>query len=65
VRVENIDRGWPVTETAASALDELVIVRGSASAVLCWLVGRAGAEADLAVTRCGRPCQLPRLQPWA
>jgi maleylpyruvate isomerase len=65
VRVEIIDRDWPETETAASVLDELVIVRGSASAVLCWLLGRAGAGADLAVTRCGQPGLLPRLRPWA
>jgi maleylpyruvate isomerase len=66
VRVEIVDCDSPVTETTASATDELVVVRGSASAVLCWLLGRASAAAaGLAVTRSGQPWRLPRLRPWA
>ncbi len=65
VQVEAIDRGPPVT-TAASATEKLVIVRGPASAVLCWLLGRASAAAaDLEVTRSGQAWQLPRLRAWA
>lgn len=66
VQVEAIDRDPPVTATTESTTGEPVIVRGPASAVLCWLLGRASAaEADLEVTRCGHAWRLPRLRAWA
>lgn len=66
VQAETIDRDPPVTATAASAAAGLVIVRGPASALLCWLLGRASAAAaDLEVTRSGQAWQLPRLRAWA
>jgi maleylpyruvate isomerase len=66
VQAETTDRHPAVTAMAASTPDDHVIVRGPASAVLCWLIGRpAAAEADLAVSRSGESWQLPRLRPWA
>jgi maleylpyruvate isomerase len=66
VRTEATDRDPAVAAPAASTPDDHVIVRGPASAVLCWLLGRpAAAEADLAVSRAGEPWRLPRLSPWA
>lgn len=66
VRAEAIDRDPPVTATTASATGEPVIVRGPASAVLCWLLGRApAAAADLEVIRSGQAWPLPRLRAWA
>ncbi len=64
VRAEAADRDLAVTATAPRAAGDLVIVRGPASAILCWLLGRPAA-ADLTVTRAGRPWTLPRLRPWA
>ena len=66
VQAETTDRDPAVTAVAACTADDQVIVRGPASAVLCWLLGRpAAAEADLAVRRSGEPWRLPRLGPWA
>ncbi len=66
VQVDGIDRDPPVTELPGNATGGLVIVRGPASAILCWLVGRASAAAgDLEVTRSGQAWELPRLRPWA
>lgn len=66
VQAETIDRDPPVRATTADAAEDLVIVRGHASAVLCWLLGRASAAAgDLEVTRSGQARQLPRLRAWA
>ena len=66
VQVETIDRDPPVTATIASTTGEPVTVRGPASAVLCWLLGRTSAAvADVEVTRCGQASQLPRLRAWA
>ena len=66
VQVQTIDRDPRVAATTASTTGEPVIVRGSASAVLCWLLGRASAAAaDLEVTRCGQPWRLPCLRAWA
>jgi maleylpyruvate isomerase len=66
VQAETIDRDPPVRATVADAAEDLVIVRGPASAVLCWLLGRASAAAgDLEVTRSGQAWQLPRLRAWA
>lgn len=66
VQVETIDRDPPVTAMTASTAGEPVIVRGPASAVLCWLLGRAcAAAADLDVTRSGQAWPLPRLRAWA
>lgn len=64
VQVQLTDR-QPAGTAAATTADD-VVVRGAASAVLCWLVGRpAPAAADLIVSRSGRPWPLPRLRPWA
>ncbi len=67
VQVQLADRPEPEPEppaAAASAAD--LVVRGPASAVLCWLAGRpVPAAADLTVSRSGRPWPLPRLRPWA
>jgi maleylpyruvate isomerase len=66
VRAETTDRDPAVTAMAAGTADDPVIVRGPASAVLCWLIGRrAAAAADLAVSRSGEPWRLPHLRPWA
>lgn len=66
VQAETSDRDPPVRATTANATEDLVIVRGPASAVLCWLLGRASAAADdLGVTRFGQAWQLPRLRAWA
>jgi hypothetical protein len=66
VQVNATDRHLPVTDTAVMTADNLVVVRGAASAVLCWLVGRpVSAPADLTVSRSGQPWRLPRLRPWA
>jgi maleylpyruvate isomerase len=66
VQVETTDRDPPVTVTTAGTTGEPVTVRGPASAVLCWLLGRASAAAtDLEVTRCGQAWRLPRLRAWA
>ncbi len=66
VQVETVDRDPPTTATTTSATGGPVIVRGSASAILCWLLGRTCAtEEDLDVTRCGQPGRLPRLRAWA
>ena len=66
VRVEAADRGQPTTAATTSATGEPVTVRGPASAILCWLLGRApAAAADLEATRCGRAWRLPRLRAWA
>jgi maleylpyruvate isomerase len=66
VQVEITDRDQPTTATTASTTGEPVTVRGPASAILCWLLGRASAAAaDLEVTRCGQPRRLPRLRAWA
>jgi maleylpyruvate isomerase len=66
VQVQTTDRDPPVTATATSAAGELVIVRGSSSAVLCRLLGRAcAAAADLEVIRSGQTWHLPRLRTWA
>jgi maleylpyruvate isomerase len=66
VQVETTDRDPAAIATTASTTEDLVIVRGPASAVLSWLIGRASAAAgDLEVTRSGQAWQLPRLQAWA
>jgi len=65
VRVEAADRGQPTTAATTSATGEPVTVRGPASAILCWLLGRAAAAAGLEATRCGRAWRLPRLRAWA
>ena len=66
VLAETTDRDPPKTAVTASTAADQVIVRGPASALLCWLIGRpAAAEADLAVSRSGEPWPLPRLHSWA
>lgn len=66
VQVQIIDRDPSAGATTANVTKDLVIVRGPASAVLCWLIGRASAAAaDLEAIRSGRAWQLPRLRAWA
>jgi maleylpyruvate isomerase len=66
VRVQTDGRQWTMASTAAAASDDPVIVRGPASAVLCWLTGRpVPATADLTASRSGQPCPLPQLRPWS
>lgn len=66
VRVEMTDRD-PAGQTQAVAEpgDDMVVVRGCASAALCWLLGRPVAANELTVTRSGMKWQLPGLSPWA
>jgi maleylpyruvate isomerase len=66
VQVQTPGRQWTQASTAAPASDDPVIVRGTASAVLCWLTGRpVPAAADLTTSRSGRDCPLPQLRPWS
>jgi maleylpyruvate isomerase len=65
VRVETTDGDPAVAGTAAGTADDLIIIRGPASAVLCWLLGRPIAAVGLEVTCCGQLQPLPRLRPWA
>jgi maleylpyruvate isomerase len=63
VRVETADGQWAWARAGAG---DVVVVRGAASAVLCWLAGRPVPVAtELAVGRGGQPCPLPRLRPWS
>jgi maleylpyruvate isomerase len=65
-QVQLADRDWPLAGTAATTSDDPVVVRGAASAVLCWLTGRpVPAAADLTASRSGRHCPLPQLRPWS
>lgn len=64
VKVQVTGRHVAGTDTAPTTADDLV-VRGAASAVLCWLVGRPVPAADLTVSRSGGPWPLPSLRPWA
>jgi maleylpyruvate isomerase len=64
VQVQVVDRHWPQSSTATTS-DDPVVVRGTASAVLCWLVGRPVPPADLAASRSGQSWPLPRLHSWA
>lgn len=65
VQVRVTDRHLVSPHAAATTADD-VIVRGSASALLCWLVGRPiPAAAGLTVRRSGQAWPLPRLRPWA
>ncbi|HEX6525117.1 MAG TPA: maleylpyruvate isomerase N-terminal domain-containing protein [Streptosporangiaceae bacterium] len=66
VQVQTTDRHQAPADTAAMTADDPVVVRGAASAVLCWLAGRpVPAAADLTVSRSGQRCPLPRLRPMA
>jgi maleylpyruvate isomerase len=66
VQVQVTDRDWPQDGAAATAPGDLVVVRGAASAVLCWLSGRpVPAAADLTASRSGQDWPLPRLRPWS
>lgn len=63
VRVEATDRD--ATAVGGASAPDPVVVRGAASALLCWAIGRPVAAGDLAAARSGEPCPLPRLRPWA
>lgn len=66
VQVQVTDRHWPQAGTATTASDDPVVIRGAASAVLCWLAGRpVPAAADLTTSRSGQGWPLPRLRPLA
>ena len=65
VRAEATDRDLAATATAEAAAGDPVMVRGPASAILSWLLGRPAAAHGLTVTRAAQPCPLPRLRPWA
>ena len=65
VQVQVTDRHWPQAGAAATTSSEPVIVRGTASAVLCWLAGRPVPAADLTASRSGRNWPLPQLRPWS
>ena len=66
VRVETNDGGWTRSWAGAGASGDDVLVRGTASAVLCWLLGRPTPVGDaLGASVSGRPCPLPGLRPWA
>jgi maleylpyruvate isomerase len=64
VQAQVVDRHRPQSSTAATS-DAPVVVCGTASAVLCWLVGRPVPPAELAVSRSGQNWPLPRLRSWA
>jgi len=66
VQVQVTDRHWSQADAVATASDDPAVVRGPASAVLCWLAGRpVPAAADLTASRYGQSWPLPRLRPWA
>lgn len=66
VQVQVADRDWPQAGAAAMASGDPVVVRGAASAVLCWLAGRpVPAAADLGVSCRGQDCPMPALRPWS
>jgi maleylpyruvate isomerase len=66
VQVHTAGWQWTQTDTTATASGDPVVVRGAASAVLCWLAGRQlPATADLTASRSGQDWPLPRLLPWS
>jgi maleylpyruvate isomerase len=66
VQVQVTGQNWPLASAAAATSDDPVVVRGAASAVLCWLAGRpVPAAADLTACRSGQNWPLPRLRPWS
>jgi maleylpyruvate isomerase len=66
VQVQVTDRQWTQASTEARTSHDPVVVRGAASALLCWLVGRTvPAAADLAASRSGQNWPLPQLRPWS
>ena len=66
VQVRVTDRDWPQFDSEATASDDHVVVRGAASAVLCWLTGRpVPATAGLTASRDGQGSPLPPLRPWS
>lgn len=66
VQIETTGQRWTQDGTTATTPDAPVVVRGTASAVLCWLIGRpVAATADLAASRSGRDWPLPQLRPWS
>jgi maleylpyruvate isomerase len=65
-QVQVTGRDWPLASTEATTSDGPLVVRGAASAVLCWLTGRpVPAAADLTASRSGQHCPLPQLRPWS
>ncbi len=66
VQVQAAGRQWTCASAAAPASGDPVVIRGPASAVLCWLTGRpVPAAAGLTARRSGQHCPLPQLRPWS
>ena len=66
VEVQAAGRKWTYASAAAPASGDPVVIRGPASAVLCWLTGRpVPAAADLTASRSDQLCPLPQLRPWS
>ena len=65
VQVQVTDRHWP-QDNATAASGDPVIVRGTGSAVLCWLIGRpVPVAAGLTAVRYGQDWPLPQLRSWS
>lgn len=66
VQVQVAGRQWTCASAAAPASGDPVVIRGPASAVLCWLTGRpVPAAAGITASRSGQHCPLPQLRPWS
>ena len=63
VQAETTDRDPAVTAVAACTADDQVIVRGPASAVLCWLLGRPAAAKPILPS--AAPVSLGGCPAWA
>jgi maleylpyruvate isomerase len=66
VNVQVTGGQWLQTSATTTTSADPVVVRGAASAVLCWLTGRpVPPAADLTASRSGQDWPLPRLRPWS
>lgn len=65
VQVQVTDRHRPPAGAVSTASDDPVVIRGAASAVLCWLTGRPLPAADPTASRSGQNWPLPQLRPWS
>ena len=66
VQVHTAGQQWTRAGATATTSGDPVVIRGEASAVLCWLAGRTPpAMADLTASRSGQDWPLPRLRPWS
>jgi maleylpyruvate isomerase len=64
-QVQVTGRHWPQAGAAATASGDPVVIRGAASAVLCWLAGRPVPADDLTASRSGQKRPLTTLRPWS